>query len=1196
MSRDQHLCSQTYIPFPTKGLPVNRITRTLLGFGIALATVPGCGFSDDLSGPQSSSPQLAADSSDDARWRTDRDEERALAAQQDFFERASERDGDERIDLTKSGISTSDACEGQPGGFDYCAPGCPCAAGHGDCDSDADCASGLVCMRDTGAIFGYNPEVDVCMSECSPDAAGTGDFCSPECPCEPGGADCDDDADCAGDGVCAKNVGAEYGYEPDDDVCVAACDPILNGDWDFCSPDCPCEDGQGDCDSDADCAPGHSCVQNIGADYGYDESMDVCVVPRDSFAGRVIDKRGQALAEVAVSINGVAVQTDIDGRFTIAPPQADRYIINAEKFSYRPHSMIHRGAALDSLVITLERAQMIALDPDQAIDASDDKGTRITLTTTPEEALVDENGDPPREPVVLQVSTFDVVNEGMVGDMSAVDIDGEPVVLQSIGAFSADFVGLSGKEYQLAHKQTAQISVELDEDIDFDDGPIALWYYDEEQGLWIEEGQGVVIDGVAYGEVTHFSSWNFDIKFTNPGCLVLNVDAGGFGVEVLARIETKPEEEGVLPQGRVDLLENGENLLFNLTANTPINIFVPPDSETPLAGDFVSGPELDGVGQPTADQCPTADLNLADLKAEIRGTVALEGRTDHSEVRVELRPPPSPDGDPVVKTNRDGSYVFSNVDPNRYEIFINHPSYLAAHLAGDEVIDAQSGTVAHAPCMQLSGGDIRGTDHAIDGVDEDAFLEALIDPDAEPLADINGDTKIDGLDEAILDGNRGKVGPTNRAESQCSAGGAVAIHSGGVHTCAVMNDGRVICWGDSASGQLGYSNTDAIGDNETLISLNDEQVSANGASQLVTGGFHSCILVNNGDDPSQVHCWGRNSAGQLGYSRTDNIGDDEAAASVAPVDIGFASDDEPAQLAAGLFHTCALSRNGEVRCWGDNGSGQLGYSHSDDIGDDETPAEHGLSVDLGGPARHIAAGAFHTCAIMEDEEAVKCWGRNSDGQLGYGDTEDVGDDEHPSDRGNIALLDTDESVVALAAGYNHTCAHVRDSGGTDRVRCWGRGDRGQLGRGDTDTIGDDNVDDLQVNIAIGSPGDSPAVKQIVAGRQFTCALLVETVGSGSENKVQCWGRASEGQLGHGDVDGTGDIGDDETPQSEFVDLGEGVIATQLTAGLFHACARLQTSAVKCWGRGNLGQLGYGNTNSLGDNESVAEFGNVPFLD
>ena len=108
-------------------------------------------------------------------------------------------------------------------------------------------------------------------------------------------------------------------------------------------------------------------------------------------------------------------------------------------------------------------------------------------------------------------------------------------------------------------------------------------------------------------------------------------------------------------------------------------------------------------------------------------------------------------------------------------------------------------------------------------------------------------------------------------------------------------------------------------------------------------------------------------------------------------------------LDAGSFHACALLDNGQVRCWGLGTLGQLGYGNTDTIGDDEPPGSVG-TVDLGGgrTARAIAAGNVHTCALL-DNGRVRCWGGGASGRLGYGNTDTIGDDETPGGFGPVAL-------------------------------------------------------------------------------------------------------------------------------------------------------------------------------------------------
>lgn len=103
--------------------------------------------------------------------------------------------------------------------------------------------------------------------------------CTPDCPCDDGVGDCDDDEDCADGARCLHDAGASYGYEdPEVDVCASGCPTIGAGSWNFCTPECPCPAGVGDCDGDEDCAPGLVCNRDVGPNYGLDPELDVCEV------------------------------------------------------------------------------------------------------------------------------------------------------------------------------------------------------------------------------------------------------------------------------------------------------------------------------------------------------------------------------------------------------------------------------------------------------------------------------------------------------------------------------------------------------------------------------------------------------------------------------------------------------------------------------------------------------------------------------------------------------------------------------------------------------------------------------------------------------------------------------------------------------------------------------------------------------
>jgi hypothetical protein len=109
-----------------------------------------------------------------------------------------------------------------PGGslFTRCHPGCPCDHGEGDCDTEADCLPGLVCLHDAGFAFGYeDDEVDVCSNQCPTVGVGAWNYCSPQCPCDAGEGDCESDADCAPGLRCVSDIGPAFGFQREVDIC-----------------------------------------------------------------------------------------------------------------------------------------------------------------------------------------------------------------------------------------------------------------------------------------------------------------------------------------------------------------------------------------------------------------------------------------------------------------------------------------------------------------------------------------------------------------------------------------------------------------------------------------------------------------------------------------------------------------------------------------------------------------------------------------------------------------------------------------------------------------------------------------------------------------------------------------------------------------------------------------------------------------
>jgi alpha-tubulin suppressor-like RCC1 family protein len=238
------------------------------------------------------------------------------------------------------------------------------------------------------------------------------------------------------------------------------------------------------------------------------------------------------------------------------------------------------------------------------------------------------------------------------------------------------------------------------------------------------------------------------------------------------------------------------------------------------------------------------------------------------------------------------------------------------------------------------------------------------------------------------------------------SGAVTAIAAGSEHTCVVLAGG-VKCWGANSSGQLGDGTNVNRNTPVSVVGLSE------GVTAIAAGSEHTCATVAVG-----VKCWGANSSGQLGDGTNVNRN--------TPVNVPGLSAAVTA-IEAGSEHTCAMVADG-VKCWGTNTSGQLG---------DGTNVNRNTPVNvsgLSGGVAEIAAGSEHTCA-MATGGAVACWGANSSGQLGDG--------TNVNRNTPVNVSGLSESVVAIAAGSEHTCATA--TGGA--MACWGANSSGQLGNG-----------------------------------------------------------------------------------------------------------------------------------------------------
>lgn len=412
-----------------------------------------------------------------------------------------------------------------------------------------------------------------------------------------------------------------------------------------------------------------------------------------------------------------------------------------------------------------------------------------------------------------------------------------------------------------------------------------------------------------------------------------------------------------------------------------------------------------------------------------------------------------------------------------------------------------------------------------------------------------------------------------------------AMSAGHNSTCALMSDDSLRCWGDNAHGQLGIGHTQQIGIAPAQMGAALQSVALPAGTKItrVHTGESSCVQTED----KKLFCWGRNAQGQLGLGNNQNVGANSGEMGKNMMSVPIGPDAQVQDFCVGLGHTCAVLQGGTVKCWGLNTYGQLGLGHSDSVGLRKNQMGELLPfVDLGETgkpkvprrAQKISCGANHTCVLSPTGE-VTCWGRNNKGQLGRGSTTNIGD--QPEEMGKALMpapFDVRSKIVDLQSAGNNNCALTQ--AGT--IHCWGDNERGQLGLGNTEMIGakkNKSVEQLFSGIDLGTK--SP-VTQIAMGEAHVCALT-------SDGQVRCWGSNRLGELGAGMVLSVGAKADQMGPNLVPVDLGAGFVATDITAGSTHTCARNQQGQVRCWGFNQQGQLGLGDqltrgnqSNQMGD--------------
>lgn len=285
--------------------------------------------------------------------------------------------------------------------------------------------------------------------------------------------------------------------------------------------------------------------------------------------------------------------------------------------------------------------------------------------------------------------------------------------------------------------------------------------------------------------------------------------------------------------------------------------------------------------------------------------------------------------------------------------------------------------------------------------------------------------------------------------------------------------------------------------------------------QVSGGDNHSCGVTVD----NRLYCWGYNASGQLGNGTTNT--------SSRPVLVAGGLLFH--QVSAGDASTCAVTTGSRVYCWGLNVKGNLG---------DNTMINRSTPVPVadGRQFRQVETKGYHTCAVAFTDYRAYCWGSNDEGQIGDGTV---------INRTRPVAVASTLRFKEVRAGGSHTCGVTTDN----RALCWGRNREGQIG----------DRSEIRRRLKPTLVADGHQFRQLAAGRNHNCAVR-------TDKRAFCWGDGTAGQIGNG-----------RTYLSFWPRaVSGGLFFDRVTAGIFHSCGESTTNRAYCWGsNGARGQVGDG---------------------
>ena len=373
-----------------------------------------------------------------------------------------------------------------------------------------------------------------------------------------------------------------------------------------------------------------------------------------------------------------------------------------------------------------------------------------------------------------------------------------------------------------------------------------------------------------------------------------------------------------------------------------------------------------------------------------------------------------------------------------------------------------------------------------------AFLAVIVLPSPAVKAE-SGETRIDDL----------------------RAGDATKVSAGLTHTCAVLADGTLWCWGGNSEGQLGLGDT-------TSRSSPTQVGSATNWRAVSAGNNSTTCAVNT---LNEVFCWGFNYSGQTGVSSTTTRVTSPTKVSTLGTSVQ--------SVAVGSFNACVITTSGDVKCWGGNSYGQLGGNVT--LG---TSTHVPTSIkNLTGTFSVVAPGTDGICALRTDKVAL-CWGIDLNGQRGDG----TGQTAHTADPSVVLKSNSWENFAGLVAGSQANCYIMEHNGG---VRCFGRNDNNFLSA----TAGG-NIE--TPSVASASPFLGVTARAFSVGSEFACMV------KSADSSIICGGGNTHSQVSNAPT-GTGFL--------------------SMTTGYSHGCAIRSDRRLVCWGFNSSGQVGNGSTST-----------------